>query len=179
MVQMGYIAISHDIDEVTYEAYIDGAPTRTMVDDETGDYYVKVNVMLPGGEMKTLESALCENEDDTLIDALYGVVDGGIYTVTLLNNRVVHVNVDGNNDPIPVATTRVIVNDAYNAATRTFTDTNGNTYLVTDDTNIYSLDGKPLTAINASDPVWVVAEAAGVLDGLCELLTLFTTTNPV
>lgn len=171
MVQMGYIAISHDIDEVTYEAYIDGAPTRTMVDDETGDYYVKVNVMLPGGEMKTLESALCENEDDTLIDALYGVVDGGIYTVTLLNNRVVHVNVDGNNDPIPVATTRVIVNDAYNAATRTFTDTNGNTYLVTDDTNIYSLDGKPLTAINASDPVWVVAEAAGA-DGLCELLTL-------
>ena len=171
MVQMGYIAISHDIDEVTYEAYIDGAPTRTMVDDETGDYYVKVNVMLPGGEMKTLESALCENEDDTLIDALYGVVDGGIYTVTLLNNRVVHVNVDGNNDPIPVATTRVIVNDAYNAATRTFTDTNGNTYLVTDDTNIYSLDGKPLTAINASDPVWVVAEAAGA-DGLYELLTL-------
>ena len=172
MVQMGYIAISHDIDEVTYEAYIDGAPTRTMVDDETGDYYVKVNVMLPGGEMKTLESALCENEDDTLIDALYGVVDGGIYTVTLLNNRVVHVNVDGNNDPIPVTTTRrVIVNDAYNAATRTFTDTNGNTYLVTDDTNIYSLDGKPLTAINASDPVWVVAEAAGA-DGLYELLTL-------
>ena len=173
MVQMGYIAISHDIDEVTYEAYIDGAPTRTMVDDETGDYYVKVNVMLPGGEMKTLESALCENEDDTLIDALYGVVDGGIYTVTLLNNRVVHVNVDGNNDPIPVATTRVIVNDAYNAATRTFTDTNGNTYLVTDDTNIYSLDGKPLTAINAGDPVWVVGETpVPTADGLVELLTL-------
>ena len=168
MVQMGYIAISHDIDEVTYEAYIDGAPTRTMVDDETGDYYVKVNVMLPGGEMKTLESALCENEDDTLIRELYAVGEGGIYSVTLLNDKVVHV---GNE----IFVTALTVTDAYNEKTKTFVaeDSNGTsaTYLVTDDTNIYSLDGKPLTAINASDPVWVVAEAAGA-DGLCELLTL-------
>ena len=168
MVQMGYIAIPHDIDEVTYEAYIDGAPTRTMVDDETGDYYVKVNVMLPGGEMKTLESALCENEDDTLIRELYAVGEGGIYRVTLLNDKVVHVD-----NKIDV--TALTVTDAYNEKTKTFVaeDSNGTsaTYLVTDDTNIYSLDGKPLTAINASDPVWVVAEAAGA-DGLCELLTL-------
>ena len=168
MVQMGYIAIPHDIDEVTYEAYIDGAPTRTMVDDETGDYYVKVNVMLPGGEMKTLESALCENEDDTLIRELYAVGEGGIYSVTLLNDKVVHVD-----NKIDV--TALTVTDAYNEKTKTFVaeDINGTsaTYLVTDDTNIYSLYGKPLTAINASDPVWVVAEAAGA-DGLCELLTL-------
>lgn len=168
MVQMGYIAISHDIDEVTYEAYIDGAPTRTMVDDETGDYYVKVNVMLPGGEMKTLESALCENEDDTLIRELYAVGEGGIYSVTLLNDKVVHVG-----DKIDV--TALTVTDAYNEKTKTFVaeDKLGTsaTYLVTDDTNIYSLDGKPLTAINAGDPVWVVAEDAGA-DGLCELLTL-------
>ena len=168
MVQMGYIAIPHDIDEVTYEAYIDGAPTRTMVDDETGDYYVKVNVMLPGGEMKTLESALCENEDDTLIRELYAVGEGGIYRVTLLNDKVVHVD-----NKIDV--TALTVTDAYNEKTKTFVaeDSNGTsaTYLVTDDTNIYSLDGKPLTAINASDPVWVNAEAAGA-DGLCELRTL-------
>ena len=168
MVQMGYIAISHDIDEVTYNAYIDGAPTRTMVDDETGDYYVKVNVMLPGGEMKTLESALCENEDDTLIRELYAVGEGGIYSVTILNDKVVHV---GNE----IVTTELTVTDAYNEKTKTFVaeDNLGTsaTYLVTDDTNIYSLDGKPLTAINAGDPVWVVAEAAGA-DGLCELLTL-------
>ena len=168
MVQMGYIAIPHDIDEVTYEAYIDGAPTRTMVDDETGDYYVKVNVMLPGGEMKTLESALCENEDDTLIRELYAVGEGGIYSVTLLNDKVVHVDNE-------IDVTALTVTDAYNEKTKTFVaeDINGTsaTYLVTDDTNIYSLDGKPLTAINASDPVWVVAEAAGA-DGLCELLTL-------
>ena len=168
MVQMGYIAISHDIDEVTYEAYIDGAPTRTMVDDETGDYYVKVNVMLPGGEMKTLESALCENEDDTLIRELYAVGEGGIYSVTLLNDKVVHV---GNE----ISVTALTVTDAYNEKTKTFVaeDSKGTsaTYLVTDDTNIYSLLGKPLTAINAGDPVWVVAEAAGA-DGLRELLTL-------
>lgn len=168
MVQMGYIAISHDIDEVTYEAYIDGAPTRTMVDDETGDYYVKVNVMLPGGEMKTLESALCENEDDTLIRELYAVDEGGIYSVTLLNDKVVHVG-----DEIDV--TELTVTDAYNEKTKTFVaeDNQGATatYLVTDDTNIYSLDGKSLTEINADDPVWVVAEAAGA-DGLRELLTL-------
>ena len=74
-----------------------------------------------------------------------------------------------------IVTTELTVTDAYNEKTKTFVaeDNLGTsaTYLVTDDTNIYSLDGKPLTAINASDPVWVVAEAAGA-DGLCELLTL-------
>lgn len=170
MVQMGYIAISHDIDEVTYNAYIDGAPTRTMVDDETGDYYVKVNVMLPGGEMKTLESALCENEDDTLIRELYAVGEGGIYSVTILNDKVVHV---GNE----IVTTELTVTDAYNEKTKTFVaeDNLGTsaTYLVTDDTNIYSLDGKPLTAINAGDPVRVVGETpVPTADGLVELLTL-------
>ena len=76
-----------------------------------------------------------------------------------------------------IVTTELTVTDAYNEKTKTFVaeDNLGTsaTYLVTDDTNIYSLDGKPLTAINAGDPVWVVGETpVPTADGLVELLTL-------
>ena len=156
MVELGYIAIPHDVDEVSYDAYIVANPNRTIEKDGNGDFYITVDAVLPGGESVTFESKHCEAQNDPLLVELYDLVKSDdpnhyIHKITVLNDKIVHV------DPA-VRLTQRIVAQAYDVNTKSFVAKNGVTYVVDEDTNVYSLHGLDLTAINANDPVWVVAD---------------------
>ena len=167
MVEMGYVAIPHDIGEVTYEAYIDSVSNRKI--DSNGDFYVDVTVMLPGGEMKLLESKHCETQNDALLQALYAVEEDNIYSVTLLNDKVVHVG-----SVLPLDTD-LQVEVAYDPVTKAF-KASGLLCVIDENTNVYSLKGKDLTEINAGDVVRINADASDTDgDGVVVLKTLVYT----
>ena len=158
MVELGYIAIPHDVDEVSYDAYIVANPNRTIEKDGNGDFYITVDAVLPGGESVTFESKHCEAQNDPLLVELYDLVKSDdpnhyIHKITVLNDEIVHVDT-------AVQLTQRIVAQAYDVNTKSFVAKNGVTYVVDEDTNVYSLHGLELTAINANDPVWIVADAA-------------------
>ena len=162
-VDLGYVALGHDIDEVTYDAYVLSAPTRVMTDDN-GDFYVTIEVLLSDGSTKTLESKHVDlYEDAQLLQDLYDANPDDIYELTVLDGVIVH-------EKVLVDMTAVTVDATYDKDGSKFM-ANGVTYVIDEDTLVYSLDGHPLTAITEGDTVWVPTADAGASVGAVVTLT--------
>ena len=162
-VDLGYVALGHDIDEVTYDAYVLSAPTRVMTDDN-GDFYVTIEVLLSDGSTKTLESKHVDlYEDAQLLQDLYDANPDDIYELTVLDGVIVH-------EKVHVDMTAVTVDATYDKDGSKFM-ANGVTYVIGEDTLVYSLDGHPLTAITEGDTVWVPTADAGASVGAVVTLT--------
>ena len=162
-VDLGYVALGHDIDEVTYDAYVLSAPTRVMTDDN-GDFYVTIEVLLSDGSTKTLESKHVDlYEDAQLLQDLYDANPDDIYELTVLDGVIVH-------EMVLVDMTAVTVDATYDKDGSKFM-ANGVTYVIDEDTLVYSLDGHPLTAITEGDTVWVPTADAGASVGAVVTLT--------
>ena len=162
-VDLGYVALGHDIDEVTYDAYVLSAPTRVMTDDN-GDFYVTIEVLLSDGSTKTLESKHVDlYEDAQLLRDLYAANPDAIYELTVLDGVIVH-------ETMLVDMTAVTVDATYDKDGSKFM-ANGVTYVIDEDTLVYSLDGHPLTAITKDDTVWVPTAVAGASAGAVVTLT--------
>lgn len=142
--QIIYVALPHDVNEVVQTIYIDGQTAR-VAQDENGDFYVVVKAMLPGGELKEIESKHVDlYEDADLLKDLYqNVYVDGVYDVRMLDGKIIHV-------AEPVSLTEVEVTATYDGKDA-FVGDDGITYVITDDTLIFSLDGKPLSSITADD----------------------------
>ena len=163
-VDLGYVALGHDIDEVTYDAYVLSAPTRVMTDDN-GDFYVTIEVLLSDGSTKTLESKHVDlYEDAKLLQDLYAANPDDIYELTVLDGVIVH-------EKVLVDMKDVTVDATYDKDGSKFMATNGVTYVIDEDTLVYSLDGNPLTAITKGDTVWVPTAAANASAGDVVTLT--------
>ena len=163
-VDLGYVALGHDIDEVTYDAYVLSAPTRVMTDDN-GDFYVTIEVLLSDGSTKTLESKHVDlYEDAQLLQNLYAANPDAIYELTVLDGVIVH-------EKVLVDMTRVTVDATYDKDGSKFMATNGVTYVIDEETLVYSLDGHPLTAITKGDMVWVPTADASAPVGAVVTLT--------
>ena len=144
-VDMGYVSLSHDIDEVTYDAYVLSNPSRVMTDDN-GDFYVTIEVKLSDGTTKTLESKHVDlYEDAGLLRDLYKAAAENIYKLTVLDNVIVH-------EKKLVQMKDVVVDATYDKDGHMF-KADGITYVINEDTMVYSLKGKDLTAITVGDTV--------------------------
>lgn len=159
-VDLGYVAVEHDVNEVSYDAYIDADPTRTIETDANGDFFVKVDIIKAGGEKVTVESKHCESETDPLIVALYNMNladDHNIYTIRELDGKIVHLEKKVTLQEVTVTATIDEVGDGFkgkinNAGVEiTFVIDN-------EDTNMYSLLKKGVDAITVNDTVWVATE---------------------
>ena len=149
---MGYVAISHDIDEVTYTAYIDSWSDRLQ--DENGDFYATIDVMMPGGEMQTMETKHFDLiEEAQLLKDMYNLVPNNLYDITVLDGQVVHIETAAKQ--LSTITVDTVGWDGDNLR---ITAKNGKTYLVTEDTNVYNIAGKELGDINQQDKVWILAK---------------------
>ena len=156
-VELGYVAIGHDINEVTVNAYISDVTERTYREDGVLYYYADVTVLLPGEDASVVMTTQAfENENAQLIQDVYGLTVGQIYEITLLNDEIVHVNTDAL--------------DLVKATVTATDDTNGDklgldftgsapadgTYFITENTEIYDLDNVGVTGITVGDEVWVI-----------------------
>ena len=156
-VELGYVAIGHDINEVTVNAYISDVTERTYREDGVLYYYADVTVLLPGEDASVVMTTQAfENEKAQLIRDVYGLTVGQIYEITLLNDEIVHVD-----------TTALTLVEATVTATD---DTNGDklgldftagtpadgTYFITENTEIYDLDNVGVTGITVGDEVLVI-----------------------
>ena len=151
-VDLGYVAISHDIDEVTYTAYIDSWSDRLQ--DENGDFYATIDVMMPGGEMQTMETKHFDLiEEAQLLKDMYNLVPNNLYDITVLDGQVVHIETAAKQ--LSTITVDTVGWDGDNLR---ITAKNGKTYLVTEDTNVYNIAGKELGDINQQDKVWILAK---------------------
>lgn len=150
--QIIYVALPHDVNEVVQTIYIDGQTAR-VAQDENGDFYVVVKAMLPGGELKEIESKHFDlKENAKLLKELYNKTSvDKVYDVSMLDGKIVHLDREVDLTPVEVTATY----DTYNGK-GAFT-AGGVTYVVTDDTLIFSLDGKPLSAITEGDTVRILA----------------------
>ena len=162
-VDLGYVAVEHDVNEVSYDAYIDADPTRTIETDANGDFFVKVDIIKAGGEKVTVESKHCESETDPLIVALYNMNladDHNIYTIRELDGKIVHLEKKVALQEVTVTATIDEVGDGFkgkiNNAGREITFV-----IDSEDTNMYSLLKKGVDAITVNDTVWVATEKAG------------------
>lgn len=147
--QIVYVEFEHDVNEVVQTIYIDGRTAR-VAQDANDDYYVVVDAMLPGGEMKEIESKHVDRiETAYLLLKLYTetYVDN-VYEVRMLDGKIVHVAEE-------VDLTAVEVTATYDGKGAFTAD--GVTYVVTDDTKVFSLKGKDLSAITKDDTVRIVA----------------------
>lgn len=158
--QIVYVAMDHDVNEVVQTIYIDGRTAR-VAQDANDDYYVVVKAMLPGGELKEIESKHVDlYEDAVLLQELYMGLDVDcVYNVRMLDGKIIHVAQAVVLDELLVTATY----DGNNA----FTASNGVTYVITDDTLIFSTKGKDLSAITVGDTVRI--QAGAVSDGTAEL----------
>ena len=156
-VELGYVAIGHDINEVTVNAYISDVTERNYREDGVLYYYADVTVLLPGEDASVVMTTQAfENEKAQLIRDVYGLTVGQIYEITLLNDEIVHVNTDAL--------------DLVKATVTATDDTNGDklgldftgsapadgTYFITENTEIYDLDNVGVTGITVGDEVWVI-----------------------
>ena len=162
-VDLGYVAVEHDVNEVSYDAYIDADPTRTIETDANGDFFVKVDIIKAGGEKVTVESKHCESETDPLIVDLYKMNledDHNIYTIRELDGKIVHLEEKVALQEVTVTATIDEVGDGFkgkiNNAGREITFV-----IDSEDTNMYSLLKKGVDAITVNDTVWVATEKAG------------------
>ena len=158
--QIIYVSMPHDVNEVVQTIYIDGRTAR-VAQDANDDYYVVVKAMLPGGELKEIESKHVDlYEDAVLLQELYMGLDVDcVYNVRMLDGKIIHVAQAVVLDELLVTATY----DGNNA----FTASNGVTYVITDDTLIFSTKGKDLSAITVGDTVRI--QAGAVSDGTAEL----------
>ena len=162
-VELGYVAINHDIDEVTVNAYINDVAERSYTEDGIVYYYADVEVMLPGGEMVTMTTEKSANEKDPLIQDIYGLAEGKIYAITLLNDEIVHV------DTTPLTLTQATVvktDDAKGDKLDLTIKGQTATYFITEDTEIYDLDEVGVTSITKDDVVYVIVGADNELTTL-------------
>ena len=162
-VELGYVAINHDIDEVTVNAYINDVAERSYTEDGIVYYYADVEVMLPGGEMVKMTTEKSANEKDQLIQDIYGLAEGEIYAITLLNDEIVHV------DTTPLTLTQATVvktDDAKGDKLDLTIKGQTATYFITEDTEIYDLDGVGVTSITKDDVVYVIVGADNELTTL-------------
>lgn len=154
--QIIYVTLPHDVNETEETIYIDGRTAR-VEQDANDDYYVVVKAMLPGGELKEIESKHVDlYEDALLLQRLYlGTWVDNVYNVRMLDGKIVHVAA-----PVDLTTVEVIATyDGKNAFQGSYEvevgdgeiETVALTYVITDDTKVFSLKGKGLDAITSSE----------------------------
>ena len=165
-VELGYIVINHDVDEVNVNAYVNDVVDRSFIENGVKYYYADVEVMLPGGEMVTMTTEKFQSETAALIQALYKLDKGNIYEITLLNDEIVHVNT---NALIlleaTVTATDDVRGDKLGLDFGSGSTLNG-TYFITEDTDIYDLDTVGVTEITVGDTVYVIIGAGNKLTTL-------------
>ncbi len=155
-VELGYVAIGHDVDEVTVNAYISDVTERTYREDGVLYYYADVTVLLPGEDASVVMTTQAfERETASLIQDVYGLDVGEIYEITLLNDEIVHVNTDAL-DLVPATVTRTDDANGSRLGLNFANDSLDGTYFITEDTEIYDLDNVGVTGITVDDTVWVI-----------------------
>ena len=165
-VELGYIVINHDVDEVNVNAYVNDVVERTYTEDGVKYYYADVEVMLPGGEMVTMTTEKFQSETAALIQAVYSLEEGKIYEVTLLNDEIVHVNTNALTlREATVTATDDVRGDKLGLDFGSGSTLNG-TYFITEDTDIYDLDTVGVTEITVGDTVYVIIGAGNKLTTL-------------
>ena len=165
-VELGYIVINHDVDEVNVNAYVNDVVERTYTEDGVKYYYADVEVMLPGGEMVTMTTEKFQSETAALIQAVYSLEEGKIYEVTLLNDEIVHVNTNALTlREATVTATDDVRGDKLGLDFGSGSTLNG-TYFITEDTDIYDLDTVGVTEITVGDTVYVIIGAGNKLTAL-------------
>ena len=165
-VELGYIVINHDVDEVNVNAYVNDVVERTYIEDGVKYYYADVEVMLPGGEMVTMTTEKFQSETAALIQAVYSLEEGKIYEVTLLNDEIVHVNTNALTlREATVTATDDVRGDKLGLNFGSGSTLNG-TYFITEDTDIYDLDTVGVTEITVGDTVYVIIGAGNKLTAL-------------
>ena len=76
-VDLGYVAVANDPDEVTVYAYVDDDAVRTV--NEEGKYSISVDVILNNGEKATLTTDDSVKQDGAKFQRLYACLEAGDY----------------------------------------------------------------------------------------------------
>ena len=91
-VDLGYVAVDNDPDEVLIYAYVDSNPIRTM--DADGNYILTVDVIVNGGEKVTLTAYGYDYENDPTLMRLFDRLtnsDDGIFQLIVDDSTLIDV----------------------------------------------------------------------------------------
>ena len=131
-VDLGYVAVANDPDEVTVYAYVDGDAVRTV--NEEGKYSISVDVILNNGEKATLTTDDSVKQDGAKFQRLYACLEAGDYFKLIVgeNNTLIDIKEYWVGDTADV--TSVLYNSMITL--------DGTQYFVTSDTVFIPVSGE-------------------------------------
>lgn len=150
-VDLGYVAVSNDPDEVTVYAYVDSNAVRTT--NEDGKYVIEVDVILANGETATLTTEGTVDQDNAKYQRLYAcLTEGDLFKLIVDGTTLIDIKEYWVGEEVTVDS------ELYNS----MITLDGDQYFVTSDTLFIPISGDAddIADIQKGETVTIVADGS-------------------